>query len=214
MTKTLQKYRINGLPQGFKPFIESWFKVIHDYEEKTRYDDAHGDAIYWYNERANVGAFASGLSRLKTPVIEEYTCMKRRGSDKKPGRADLSFYYRGDWYLTEAKLQWERLTPQAKPLCFPTALEDSLEDTKNTWQEDKGTIPLGLTFIVPFIHPNDKAHIPDLVKRCINQLETENPCDFWAYCAPGRLRNLQSSIETKSYYPMVIMLGKKCDLKT
>lgn len=213
MERDLHGYRVNsGFPTGFSSFIESWFEVIYDYERKTRYDGERGDSIYWYNERANVGAFASALSRNNASVIEEYPCIKGRGADKGLGRADISFFYRNDWYLAEAKLHWKKLSPRSSISFDEKILNESLMDAKRSWHGDKGTIPLGLNFVVPSIHPSHKNSITNYVKSCIAQLEETNPCGFWAYCAPGRLRNLQSSKGEKNYFPMVIMLGEKCNM--
>ena len=212
MERDLHGYRVNSeFPSGFSSFIESWFDVIYDYEKNTRFGRERGDSIYWYNERANVGAFASALSRNKASVIEEYTCRKGVGADNGLGRADISFFYDNEWYLAEAKIHWKKLSPRSKISFDNKLLSSSLMDANRSWHGDTGTIALGLNFVVPSIHPSYKNDITGYVKDCIAQLEETNPCGFWAYCAPGRLRDLQSSNDEKNYFPMVIMLGEKCN---
>ena len=207
MFQTLKGYRVNNFPAVFSRVLESWFDVILQYEAQTRNDNEHGDAIYWYNERANVGAFAAALARKGNAVIEEYSCLKGRGADKGPGRADLSFCYRNHWYLVEAKLKWPQLYPASKSLNFEEIKDPACKDAKRTWQQDKGSIPLGLTFVVPHIHPQYSGQITECVKHVALQLKDENQCNFWAYCAPGRLRELQA--KSKDYYPMVLLLASK-----
>ena len=209
MDKNLQDYRINNFPGGFSRIIESWFEIIHQYEENTRYDYKHGDAIYWYNERANVGAFAAALTRNNLSVIEEYSCLKGKGADKGPGRADLSFCYRNVWYLVEAKLKWKKLALKSRQLNPEEIVTHACNDVECTWQQDKEAIPFGLTFVVPYIPSGHSRQINEHVEDIIQQLEDKNPCDLWAYCAPGRLRRLQSSAASKNYFPMVLILANK-----
>jgi hypothetical protein len=64
------------------------------------------DVPWWYNERAVLGFFISGLLRNKNNfVLQEYSCDKGKEA-KNSGRADLLFTYKGKNYLTEAKFTW------------------------------------------------------------------------------------------------------------
>ena len=210
---TLQGYKINSFPNGFSSVIESWFDVIHQYEENSKfYEDemgnTHGDAIYWYNERANVGAFAAALARCGHSVIEEFACLKGGEKDPKGERADLSFYYQGKWYLAEAKLKWKYLCPSSKTFSIKDVGKEARKDALKTWKGDPDAEPLALTFVVPCIPPKQREKSTELVKIMIAQLEQDNPGAFWAYCAPGRLRLLQTGHKSKNYYPMVILLAE------
>jgi hypothetical protein len=196
----MKGYRINNFSDGFSCVLKSWFDIIMQYEEQT-----YGDAIYWYNERANIGSFAAALARNKISVIEEYSCLKGKGADKGPGRVDLSFCYRKQWYLVESKIKWLSLTPKGRNL--KNINIKACEDAKRSWQQATYTIPLGLTFVVPSIGPQYKERITECVQAIIKQLENDNSHAFWAYCAPGRLRELQTAAESKNYYPMVFLLA-------
>lgn len=200
-------YKIIKFYNSFSKVIESWFQIVHKYEEKTRYDDKNGDAIYWYNERANVGAFAAALAKNNISFIEEYTCEKGKGADKFLGRADLSFFFRNKWYLVEAKIIWKSLSPKSPRLNFKMALSEACNDSYRSWQQDQGTIPLGFTFIVPYINPEYEFHLNGYLDQLFDQLQDFSDCAFWAYCAPGRLRYLQSQKYKKSYHPLVILLA-------
>lgn len=215
MERDLQGYHVSDQSlNDFPSFFESWFEVIHDYEEKTRFGEMYGDSIYWYNERANVGAFASALSRNKISVIEEYTCQKGEGNNRRLGRADISFFCHDKWYLAEAKIHWRKISPPSKIVLHDKIVSKSLGDAKDSWLGDSGTIPLGLNFIVPYIDPSCKSNVSEYVMSCIEQLEKVNTDFFWAYCAPGRLRYIQSSRKGNYYYPMVVMIGSKCPVES
>ena len=217
MEKDFQGYHIDGeFPEGFSSVIESWFAVIHDYEEKTRFGRESGASIYWYSERTNVGAFAAALSRNNITVIEEYACKKVIEGKEILGRADISFCYEQQWYLAEAKIHWAMLSSKLEFSFDGKMLEKADADAACSWEGDKNTIPLGLTFIVPAFPAADKNAVTASVQACIEQAENVNPRGFWAYCAPGRLRYLQSSRGERAFYPLVIMVGQKnlCCQKT
>lgn len=205
MAQTMEGYRIWNFPKGgFEKILKSWFEIIHDYVEKSG-----GDAIYWYNERANVGALSAAMARNKITVIEEYACLKGRGTNRRKGRADISFYYNNRWYLAEAKAYWPYLSSRSKPLDTKKHMEAALSDVKKSHQQDKYAMPFGLSFIIPRIKPIDKDRIREFFVEYVEQLENDSYCDFWAYCAPGKLRELQTSHPSKAFYPGVIVLGSK-----
>ena len=198
--KTLQDYKTRNFPNGFSSVFESWFDIIHDYADKT-----DNDAIYWYNERANVGALAAALARNNITLIEEYSCTKGRGEDKSYGRTDIACCYRNEWYLAEAKLKWQAISSfsaiETKNITSP-----SCADARRSWHGDKGSVPIGITFVVPWIKPQYRGDITTLIKQFIAEIEEDEYCDFWAYCAPGRLREALGA--SGDYYPMVALLGK------
>jgi hypothetical protein len=204
MPKTLQGYGIKGFPNGFAKILTSWFKVIHDYARRS-----DGDAIYWYNERANVGAFASALSRNNCPVLEEFVCQKVWKTDKWPGRADISFYQQGVWYLAEAKNKWKVLSDRTTSIDTKKYLDESCNDARAAWQGIQDCVPFGMTFVVPWIRPENQGNIQIYMDALIDGIKKDTYCDFWAYCAPGKFRNLRAPDRKRNYHPMVLVLGKK-----
>lgn len=202
MPKTLQGYRVSGFPEGFSKILTSWFAVIRDYTARSE-----GDALYWYNERTNTGAFASALSRNRHSVLEEFGCQKKWKKDKWNGRADISFYYHGIWYLAEVKRKCKLLSGQARGINTKAYLEAACNDAKSAWHGLRDHIPFGMTFVVPWIQSNDGIHVQEYVDELIAEIEDDSYCDFWAYCAPGKLRTLQAEDDT--YHPMILVLGKK-----
>jgi hypothetical protein len=207
--QTLSDYcRNNNFTESFSAVFDSWFEIIDQYARETE-----GDAIYWYTEKANVAAFNMALTRNDIPSIEEYSAYKGEDADPILGRVDLAFKPKWDrensWYLVEAKLKWVGITRQ-HTLDFNSLMEDAREDALDSYQQNRDMIPLGMTFIVPWIQSNTPCNeITEKVKDTIKQLEDTHPGAFWAYCAPGRLRELQSTQGNHSYYPMVILLGER-----
>jgi hypothetical protein len=204
VVKTLQDYRIRGFPAGFAKILTSWFAVIHDYAKKSG-----GDAIYWYNERANIGAFASALSRNKCSVLEEFGCEKARGPDSWRGRADISFYQQGVWYVAEAKQKWQVLSDRAMTIDTEACLEKSCRDAESAWQGMRECVPFGMTFVVPWIRFGERRNIQNYVDTLSEGINADTYCDFWAYCAPGRFRNLRAPDGKRNYHPMILVLGKR-----
>ena len=205
MPKTLQAHRIiSGFPDGFSKILDSWFTVIHEYAAKSA-----GDAIYWHSERANVGAFASALSRNKYSVLQEFGCEKRRGADHWLGRADISFHRRGVWYLAEVKNKWKLLSDRTMTINTKNSLKESCRDVKDICNGLDSYVPFGMTFVVPWIRPKDGDNVQTYVEALITGIEEDTYCDFWAYCAPGRFRALQSTVGNKNYHPIVVVLGKR-----
>ena len=89
-SNTFIKYMIKDMQKEFDTYIR----------------EMKADIPWWYNERALLGFFISGLLRNKSNfVLQEYSCYKGKKSAK-PGRADLLFQYDGNKYLTEAKICW------------------------------------------------------------------------------------------------------------
>lgn len=206
MFKTLQGRSTGDFPAGFATVLESWFAVIHAYEKDSRIGNSAGDAIYWYTERANVGAFAAALARLDCSTLEEYNCAK--GHKAEPGRADLSFFWDNRWYLVEAKQKWVGLVSCASRLSGEALCKDAEDDARRTKVRNTWSVPIGLTFVVPHVAPNYRENITQYVVAAGARLQEDTYCDFWAYCAPGSLRELKSPTDG-NYYPMVIMLGKR-----
>ena len=83
---------------------------------------------------------------------------------------------------------------------------DACNDAVRSGEQDDYSTPLGLTFVLPKIRPDDLENITDWINVSVNQLKMENSHTFWAFCAPGRLRNLYSE-KYNFYYPMVILLA-------
>jgi hypothetical protein len=97
----------------------SWMK-----EEIDRYIGIAQEVPWFYNERAVLGFFISGLIRRgNADILQEFSCYKckKYNTSKNLGRSDLFFLLRNDRYLLEAK--W----------CCTSANERSDNEEANKW---------------------------------------------------------------------------------
>ncbi|MDR2869480.1 MAG: hypothetical protein LBV04_03435 [Deferribacteraceae bacterium] len=136
-------YKLNRFPDSFKCVFELWFDIICEYTKIEK-----EDAIQYYNERANVGAFCAALARNNITYLEEYVCEKGWGDNKGNGRTDLSFYFRGQWYVVEAKICKGKGTWLSK---FKSSIDAACDDVHRTWQKQRYSASIGMSFVVPEI---------------------------------------------------------------
>jgi len=75
-------------------------------DEFDKYIKAIGEVPWFYNERAVLGFFISGLLRRGNAIVlQEFSCYKGKDQKKRSdlGRADLYFNFNGVDYLVESK---------------------------------------------------------------------------------------------------------------
>lgn len=82
---------------------EKWEQNLKAYE--LLYDTT--DSVHWYNERTNIGAFASAIWMSGGVAIEEYGSKKEDTGDY-TGRNDLYFHINDIKAVAEAKLVWAK----------------------------------------------------------------------------------------------------------
>jgi hypothetical protein len=75
----------NG-PLFMQPVIKQLFINYAEYSNKHK-----NDALYWYNERTNVGALAGAIWQQNGMALEEYGAKKGNPESKWQGRVDLFF---------------------------------------------------------------------------------------------------------------------------
>jgi hypothetical protein len=88
-------------------FLETTMKAF--IVEVNKYSVAAKDTLWWFNERALVGLFASGLSRQcpSSVALQEYSCFKNENTEKR-GRVDLWISFNKKKMLFEAKrINWD-----------------------------------------------------------------------------------------------------------
>ena len=69
--------------------LNKWIDINIEYIEKYQFSDA----MFWFNERANIGALAGAVWRLGGVALEEYSTIKGKGEGEYKGRNDLYFDY-------------------------------------------------------------------------------------------------------------------------
>jgi hypothetical protein len=82
-------------------------------KEFDKYMNVMREVPWWYNERAILGFYISGLLRNKKHIVLQEFCCKKGKKAIEKGRADLLFKYSKDFYLTEAKLCWTSIDTQS-----------------------------------------------------------------------------------------------------
>lgn len=134
--------------------FERWLVINKEYIEryKSSTDSEYTDCLYWYNERANVGALASAAWLSGGVALEEYSSDKEdEKSGQFQGRRDLYFDYDGHCILCEAKIKW--LDPGDVDKQVREIGDEMEEAVKATRQSCKGetwaSIGLALVFVVP-----------------------------------------------------------------
>lgn len=175
------------------PVVDGWIEVVQKYSK--RFDGE--DAIYWYNERPNIGALAAAAWTSGLIAIEEYKNFKgEKQTDKAEGRTDLYIADRNGKYdaVIEAKLQWwpdEALEPKIAAACKDAKLN---HDT---------SLRLGCVFSVPKWVA--KTYQRTTVADALN-LFKKNKSDLVAWCFPGVANQLRPTNQYRKFvYPGVIM---------
>ena len=105
MSKLLQGTHLGPLPELAAVF-KCWRPLMNSADWLD--DD---DAPWWYNERASLSIFAGAIWKANGSVLEEFSMNKRDRQSKKlkPGRCDIWFSHRENYYRAEAKPCWPTL---------------------------------------------------------------------------------------------------------
>jgi len=85
--------------------------------ELDRYIGEMEEVPWFYNERAVLGFFISGLIRNSNAIVlQEFACFKNTKQENKKilGRADLYFYLKNINYLVESKWHWARVKKRSR----------------------------------------------------------------------------------------------------
>ena len=153
--------RNNNLRYHLSPVLENWIEVICDFT--NNYDNS--DALYWYNERANVGALASALTLSDSYVLEEYSCPKSYHGEKWQGRSDIFFVCGNQGYVAEAKQCWVSISRRSKP--FYEKVNNLLKEAREqaVSSEEKECRKLGVVFIVPYIPKTETDNKNELISH-------------------------------------------------
>jgi hypothetical protein len=183
-----------------EPVIKMWTKVHSNYA-----DNETDDALYWYNERPNIGALAAAAWKTNMCAVEEYTAMKRHHiTDKKSGRIDLYISNDHTSACIEAKQCW--VSPGTRPVKFKETMTAALRDAK---RDDDGFQKIGAVFYVMKIKATVDTINEKMLKSEVERVRETKP-DALAWCFPKATRLLESSRpENEGFvWPGVIMALK------
>lgn len=180
--------------------IDEWLEI------NCRYADvAKGqDTLYWYNERANIGALAGAAWKAGICAIEEYAALKKPKSatSKGSGRIDLYLTDESQDAIVEAKICW--VAPGTEPMKLRVKMREACADAR---RDHDGDQKIGAVFYVMRVH-QERVHEKTLIEE-VERIRKTKP-DALAWCFPAAVRNLQSERpEHKGYvWPGVIIALK------
>jgi len=212
----------------FKGFFEkSFFAMVKEFDkyiDREHYpnEPEKSDLPWWYNERATLGFYISGLLRdSKNIVLQEFACEKRKqkGHDnlslkQLKGRADLYINHCEERYLLEAKF------------CF-TEIKDK-SDKDREWglgalEQARNYkvvgIPGGNKFSLCFesvYHNGEKSNRENLLKN-YNWLNASEIMSYWNYDFYGVVALSDEALsqgigrleEDGNWYPALAVSGCK-----
>jgi hypothetical protein len=131
--------------------LVQWLRINRDYIEESE-NFQYRDSLYWYNERANIGALAGAMWKCGGFAVEEYSSSKGDGDTaQKNGRVDLYLYSHGKDAICEAKMDWIYLCKNQRRNFDETieaAMARASEDLKHTLEAyQAGSCGIALNFI-------------------------------------------------------------------
>lgn len=139
----------NTKVQWVTPILEQWVQIHKEYVEQYKFEDC----LYWYNERANVSAFAGAVWKAGGFALEEYSSKKGTEENRANGRVDLYFSNKGDEAIAEAKMEWLYFGKRTKldlKEKIDRVVAKSNSDTINSLHANPYELGLGLSFITTY----------------------------------------------------------------
>jgi hypothetical protein len=109
--------------------------------------------LYWYNERANVGALAGAVWKQGGMALEEYPAEKGSPGHKQDGRVDLFASIGDNKTIFEAKVLWLHFHGHSKKSWvneIDSKLEDACSDATKSLRRTKGYRAAGIVFVLPY----------------------------------------------------------------
>ncbi len=160
-----------------EPVLVQWLRLNRDYMENYECTDS----LYWYNERANVGAFAGAVWRSGGFALEEFVALKGKGETEGSGRVDLFINYAGHEIICEAKKKWIYLATNNKK-----DLSESINDTNQLALKDvahtQNSFDAELGLAISFFPTYSKQGVD--VQSSLNQFREaikSVECSFYAW---------------------------------
>ena len=189
--------------QWLEPVLIQWLKIHRDYVEEVNCKDA----LYWYNERANVSAFAGAMWKCGGFALEEFSAFKTDETENsKKGRIDLYLESHGNAAVCEAKMTWIYLCETHKQQKdFSSAISEAIKkasvDVSNTLKANTNDLGIALNFIAGYSKENvDATDSLMLLKKEIKNSE----CDFYAWLEIKEKKIISSNNDS---YNFIAVLG-------
>lgn len=163
--------------QWLKPVLEQWLRVHRDYMEANDCEDS----LFWYNERANVGAMAGAIWRSGGYALEEFGATKGKEADASSGRVDLFFQYAGRQAVVEAKQSWVFLAPSSRRdfrSLIDETLDKAISDIRRTQDSLEHEFGFGFAFLPTYSKEPDASE--EAMIRFHSEVK-ETDCDFYVW---------------------------------
>lgn len=161
------------------------------------------DALYWYNERPNIGALAAGAWKANMYAVEEYTAMKQdRITGKRSGRIDLYLASDETSACVEAKQCW--VAPGTHTATLKAKMASAVRDAK---KDHDASQKIAAVFYVMRVSANEITEV--ILKAEVERVRKIKP-DALAWCFPKATRLLKSAKQEHQgfVWPGVIMALK------
>ena len=152
---------LDELRNDFTPIFQEWRGWVERYTDEVDPQDA----LYWYNERANVGTLAAAAARTGSYALEEYRTPKAHESEQWPGRADLWLRCGSRQYIAEAKHL--PVSSAMKPGTLSTTVDAYLKAAcadAACHPPSDGCRELGVVFVVPYLARSSHGRRSDYVQ--------------------------------------------------
>jgi len=190
------------------PIFENWIQVNLDYIEYQKYDDA----LYWYNERANISALAGAIWRSGGLAIEEYSAMKGDAKNRINGRIDLYFSLKEKAALVEAKMAWLYLSNRSTKTLesvLNASLSAAMNDINKTIaaKDNAEKYNFGISFIVPYWKNGYSQKDADQKMKDLKKALKKSKCDFYVFFKNTSAKHIVSLKE--NVCDSVIMVGRR-----
>jgi len=156
-------------PKKHIKLIQNSIKFLQ--REFDKYIKEVKEVPWWYNERAVLGFFISGLTRNSSNLIfQEFSCVKgkSKGAKNKSGRADIWFQYGNREYLAETKL------------CFTSINTRNDTDSEHEYRWTKDALK--------------QANQYDLKEWSLKKANVFALCFEVIYCKRDSLNNLETTL--------------------
>lgn len=187
------------------PILKNWIVINKDYIEQFE----SGDCLYWYNERANISAFAGAVWKSGGFALEEYSTKKGFEANLTNGRIDLYFLNDTNEAIAEAKMAWlyfGNKTRLAIKEQIDRVSENAMRDIKNSLAANPCGLGLGISFISTYWRENYDATAE---MQSLREFMKTYDCAFYAIFENTSGKDIVNL--NKNVYNAVVLVGKVHD---
>jgi len=186
---------------GFHEILAKWIWIHHEAGERWNWDDC----IWWYGERASIGALAAAVWKSGGIALEEYTTRKGGETNGFKGRSDLRISHDSKKYTIEAKQIWPGLgnPSDGHSSQISKALNQAHCDLNKSQTNESEQ--LAVVFASPSLPVSSLSEIPKAVKDWLD-IVAKVDADAKAWLFPEQARGLRVVEEGRIYPGTMIVV--------